>query len=100
MADLLDIYLNQEATWKTVSSTDEYSQPTFVVSAIKVRWEKVRRLVRNKQGDEVVSESRVYCKEAVKVGDVLTYDGTDFTIITVNSAVDLNGRVQWYEVAL
>lgn len=69
-------------------------------TVIRVRWEATRRLVRNREGQEVVSEARVFCLEAVQPGDVLNYGGRDQPVIAVSEVVDLDGTVQYREVAV
>ena len=93
--------LNQTATWKRKTGNDGYGQPVFALpTTIKVRWEGKRRLVRDAQGNQVVSEARVYCIDGVSTGDVLTYGGRDWIAIAVSEVPDLNGRVLYREVSL
>ncbi len=93
-------YLNQTATWKHLVSSDGYPPQPDVGTAIKVRWEARRRLVRNAQGQEVVSEARVYCTEAIQPGDVLAFGGRDWPVLTVSEAPGLDGRVLYREAAV
>lgn len=91
--------LNQTATWKHATGQDEYGQPTTVDITIKVRWEGKRRMVRNQQGQDVVSEVRVYCKEAIQPCDIMTFGGRDWPVIAVSETPDLSGQVLYREVA-
>lgn len=93
-------YLNQTATWKRVTGLNEYGEPITTNQAIKVRWEGKRRLVRDKQGQEVVSEARVFCLEAVQPGDVLNDGARDWPVIAVSECPDLAGNVLYREVAV
>ena len=94
-------YLNQNARWKKLISEDGYPpQPEEPGTEIKVRWEGKRRLVRNAQGVEVVSEARVFCVEDIKPGDVLEYGGRDWPVIAVSEAVGLDGTVWFREAAV
>lgn len=94
-------YLNQAATWKKVVSVDGYPpQPEEPGTSIKVRWEAKRRLVRNAQGVEVVSEAAAFCLESIAPGDVLNYGERDWIVITVSEIPGLNGIVQFREVAV
>jgi hypothetical protein len=81
-------------------SEDGYPPQPGQPTPIKVRWEAKRRLVRNQQGQEVVSEARVFCVDDVNPGDVLEYSGRDWPVITVSDAVDLDGQVQYKELAV
>lgn len=92
--------LNQTANWKHVTGQNEYGEPTFVDSVIKVRWESKQRVSRNKHGEEVISEARAFCLEAVKSGDVLEYQNQEWPVISVCEATDLDGNVLCREVSL
>ncbi len=96
---MLNAYLTQTATWKRLTGYGP-DGPIYAETVIKVRWEGKRRLVRDRQGAEVVSEGRVYCVEAVRAGDVLTYGGRDWPVISVSEVPTLDGRVLWREVAV
>lgn len=96
---MIDAYLNQTAIWKHVTGNNGY-EPTYSESNIKVRWEGKRQLVRNSKGEEVVSEARAFCKEAVGPGDVINYGGRDWPVIAVSEGVNLDGSILFREVAL
>lgn len=94
-------YLNQKAVWRKVIGRDAFTQPVFADPiSIQVRWEGKRRLVRDTRGQEVVSEARVFCLEAVQPGDKLEYGGRAWTVIAVNEIPDLAGVVVLREVAV
>jgi hypothetical protein len=94
-------YLNQTATWHKVIGQNEYSEPIFADPVtIIVRWEGKRRLVRDNEGREVVSEARVFCIEPVKPGDVLRYDDRDWPVIAVSTVPGLDGKESHREVAV
>ncbi len=97
---IIDGYLNQTATWHYVTGQNEYGEPTTSSKSIAVRWEGKRRLVRDNQGREVVSEARVFCVEAVKPGDELEYDGRRWPVISVSSIPGLDGAESHREVAV
>ncbi len=92
-------YLNQSATWKQATGLNEYGEPITASQTIKVRWEGKRRLVRNPSGQEVVSEARVFCLEAIQPGEIITYGGKDWPVITVSEVPDLDGTA-YREVAV
>lgn len=96
---MIERYLNQTAIWKQTTGLNEYGEPITTSRTIKVRWEGKRRLVRDKQGREVVSEARVFCLEPVQPGDILEYGGREWTVITVSEVPDLDGNVVYQEVA-
>lgn len=98
---MMNNYLNQLAIWLKASSTlDAYGAPSFTQRLIKVRWEYKRRLVRNKEGQEVVSECRVFCKEPVEVGDKLMYMDKTYPVIAISILPALSGTEQYREVSL
>ena len=93
-------YLNQTAIWHYVTGQNEYGEPEFGSRAIKVRWEGKRRLVRDNEGREVVSEARVFCVEPVKPGDVLEHGGREWLVIAVSMVPGLDGKEAHREVAV
>ena len=85
-------YLNQTAIWHySTGQMNEYGEPEFGSKTIKVRWEGKRRLVRDNEGREVVSEARVFCTEAVKPGDILEHGGREWPVIAVSTVPGLDG---------
>ena len=97
---MIEGYLNQGAVWKRKTGSNEYGEPATKQKSIKVRWEGKRRLVRDNEGREVVSEARVFCTEAVKPGDELEFDGRRWPVIAVSSVPGLDGNESHREVAV
>jgi len=93
-------YLNQTATWKRVIGQNMYGEPETEGKEIKVRWEGKRRLVRDNEGREVVSEARVFCTDSVKPGDELEFDGRRWPVIAVSTVPDLDGKESHREAAI
>jgi hypothetical protein len=93
-------YLNQTANWHYVTGQNEYGEPQTSSKTIKVRWEGKRRLVRDNEGREVVSEARVFCVEPVKQGDELEFDGRGWPVIAVSTVPGLDGKEAHREVAV
>jgi hypothetical protein len=93
-------YLNQTATWHYVTGLNEYGEPQTSSKTINVRWEGKRRLVRGKDGREVVSEARVFCTDAVQPGDELEYGGRSWPVIAVSTMPGLDGAESHREVAV
>lgn len=92
-------YLNQAATWKRMTGQNEYGEPITESKVIQVRWEGKRRLVRDNQGEEVVSEARFFCLEEVQPGDIVTYGNRDWPVITVSEVLDLDGNLVYREAS-
>lgn len=97
---MISRYLNQTATWKRNIGNNGYQSVFADPINIRVRWENRRRIVRNKQGEEVISEARVFCVEPIQPGDLLQYDGKEWPVIAVSETPGLDGRVHYREVAV
>jgi hypothetical protein len=98
---MIEGYLNQDAIWKRIESRDAYGKPKTITSThIKVRWEGKRRLVRNAQGQEVVSEARAFCAEPVQPGDFINFNGKDWEVIAISEVPSLDGEVYFREVSV
>lgn len=93
-------YLNQTAVWKYVIGQNMYGEPETEEKEIKVRWEGKRRLVRDNEGREVVSEARVFCVEPVKPGDILEHGGREWPVIAVSTVPGLDGKERHRECAV
>jgi hypothetical protein len=95
-------YANQTFTHKAQNGTlTSEGLPNYSSSSIAGRWQYKRRLVRNSEGQEVVSEAQVYTETQVKVNDRLVHtDGTEHIVISVSPKVNLDGTTSHYEVAL
>ena len=90
---MIKCYLNQTAIWHyATGQMNEYGEPSTSSKTIKVRWEGKRRLVRDNEGREVVSEARVFCIEAVKPGDELEFDGRRWPVIAVSTVPDWTAK--------
>lgn len=97
---MIEGYLNQRAVWKRKIGSNEYGEPETSSKSIKVRWEGKRRLVKDNEGREVVSEARVFCVEPVKPGDILKYEDREWPVIAVSTVPDLGGKEAYREVAV
>ena len=85
-------YLNQSITLKSKSSVNAYNEATYSSSTISARFEYKRRMVRNNEGEEVLSTAQVFTETQVKPDDVLTFDSRDWQVVTVENCVDLDGK--------
>jgi hypothetical protein len=97
---MIEGYLNQRAVWKRKTGSNEYGEPVTKQKTIKVRWEGQRRLVRDNEGREVVSEARVFCVEPVKPGDILKNEDRDWPVISVSIVPGLDGSESHRECAV
>jgi hypothetical protein len=96
---MIELYLCHRAIWRRTTGTNEYGEPVVEEKEIQVRWISKRRLVRDRQGQEVVSESLVYTTEPVQPGDTLVYAGREWPVISVLDATMLDGSILFREVA-
>lgn len=98
---MLGDYANQTVSHKAKASVNSYNEPTYSTAAdIKCRLEFKRKLVRDKHGQEVISEATLYTETAITPDDVITHSSIDWTVIAVEAHADLGGTVQYYEVML
>lgn len=79
---------------------NEYGEPVTSEKMIPCRFEMRRKLVRDKTGNQVVSEATMYCIEPVNPEDRIVYNSKEYIVITVSEIVDLDGNIVYYEVAL
>jgi len=89
-------YLAQEIWRKARTGVDGYGQPTFGAPVqTQGRWLEKRRLVRNLEGEQVISEVTVTLgpDEPVAVGDQLSADGVTYLdVIAVSVSRGLGGE--------
>jgi hypothetical protein len=96
LSNAIDSYLKQNITWQKNLAKNKYNEPTYITSTIKGRLESAFRLVRNPQGEQVVSSGFVLTRSIISVDDKL--DGR--IVITSEPKYDLAGNVSHYEVYL
>ena len=89
-------YLNQTLIWGQAGEPDVYNEIPFTNVFIKGRKEEGFKLIRNSQGQEVVSSACVFTDEAVKVGDKV--DGR--IVLSAQPMNDLDGSILFREVYL
>jgi hypothetical protein len=92
----MSVYLAQDIWWRQATDNDEYGQPVLATAVqTKGRWIEKRRVVRSKDGREVVSEVSVTlaADHAVAAGDQLSADGESYVeVIVVSRGVALGGE--------
>ena len=93
---LVSNYFNQTLVWKHVASINDYNEPTYTTSTIKGRKEPGNNLVRNSQGQEVVSSAVIFTRAIIAVNDLI--DGR--LVISSEPMPLLNGNTLFYEVYL
>jgi len=92
---LIGSSLAQEIWCRARTGVDGYGQPTFGTPAkLTARWLEKRKLVRNAEGEQVLSEVTVTldAEAVLAVGDQLSADGTNYLdIITLSTSRGLGG---------
>lgn len=97
---MIDLYLNQTATLGSRSSVNTYNEPTRSSSTIPCRFQEERKMIRNAQGEEVVSNAQVFTTASVIPGDEITFDSKTWQVIAIRKLPMLDGTVNHYEVFL
>lgn len=96
-AERIKNYLNQDAALECAGEADAYGQTAYgAPKPIKVRKEQKHKMVRDSQGNTVVSDTTVFCAVEVKPQDKI--DGA--YIIGVSDMVDRFGNVCGWEAYL
>ena len=94
-------YLTQKATWKAKASVNEFNEPTYAAPVeIACRIDFKRKMVRDKMGQEVISESTLLTTSAINPDDIIIYGTFSMVVITSHPLNELDGTVMFYEVSL
>jgi hypothetical protein len=97
---MLTSYAKLPIPIKRKGAVNGYNEPTLTAGTIRGRMQYKHRLVRNTQGELVQSETQIFTEQPVALGDVITIDGEDIPVISVETITDLDDVIQWYEVYL
>lgn len=97
---LLADYCRQAVTIKTKGTVDAFNTAAFASAWVNVRLQYKRKLVRNRAGEEVQSNSQIFTTATVSPDDVVIISGVDYPVIAVEVAADISGAEQWREVYL
>ena len=97
---MLDMYTNQTVTLKTKGTVNEYNEATYASTSISARFEYKRKLVRNKDGEKIMSEATCFSKTQIKPDDIINYDGVDWVVISVSDERALDGSISHYEAVM
>jgi hypothetical protein len=90
-------YCNQSAVWKKAVGPNEYAETIYADPVgIPCRKEIKLRLVRDKNGNQVVSDTRLFTPEQIQVDDLID----DRVVISAQPSIDLDGNTDGYEVSL
>jgi hypothetical protein len=98
---MIESYLNQTAVWKSKGAVSDTNQPTYAPDvSIPCRIEYSRKMIRNKDGQEVVSMATVFTQAVVRPDDVIVIDGYSWPVIAVAEEADLSGAILFREVSV
>lgn len=97
---MLDDYANQSIVWKQKQSTNDFNDPVYSSTTIMARFVYKRKMIRDRYGQEKISEAQCYTKSPVKPDDVLVFDNIDWVVQEVTNTTDFGGKVEYYKVML
>lgn len=90
---MIDAYLIDEVTIKNLVSLDQWQEPTWALTVVKARVDWQNKLIRNAQGEQVVSAALVYFDSDVAnltIDDRIIIDGVEHTIMRVDKKTDFS----------
>lgn len=90
---MINAYLTDNITIKT-ATVDKWGTKTFSSATTRGRIEFRTKLVRNLQGEQVVSTAKVYLPptSTVSYKDVIRYNSVDYTILGIQHAKDFSTK--------
>lgn len=98
---MFELYAAQAIPWKKRTDIKDNGAAVLApMKPIKGRFEYKRRLIRDAKGEQIVSEAFVMTMTDVQPGDVIVWDGRDWPVVSVTTAVGLHGTVLHREVSL
>jgi hypothetical protein len=94
---LLDAYLDdpnlgESVTLKTRTGVNEYNEPTYNESTIRVVWFDDVRKVRDAEKETLQQFSYIQTKSLIQEGDAVVRDGYTWPIIGVQRAPTMDGE--------
>jgi hypothetical protein len=94
---MMEDYCPDSAVWKRVVNSSVYNDPEYAAPVvIECQKEEKIRLVRNKFGVQVVSDTTLRTVSHVEIDDLID----DRVVISVLTMKDLDGEIEGYEVML
>jgi len=97
---MMNAYMTDTITLKT-ATTDKWGSKTFTSASMKGRIEFKTKLVRNLQGEQVVSTAKLYLPKTVTVShaDVISYASKEYSILNIGYAKDFSNRFLLLDLA-
>lgn len=99
---MINRFLQQTATWYGKTGQNTNGEPTYnqTGTSIKVRFERRIKLLKSREGRDVVAEARIFCTDAVATGDRIAYGSRNYDVVAVTDGTGLDGSTRFYEVWL
>lgn len=89
---MINAYMNDSVTLKT-ATLDQWNKATYVSTVLKGRFEFKTKMVRNLQGEQVVSSARVYlANREIGHNDKIVYDGKEYVILNIEEKKDFSTK--------
>jgi len=94
---MISNYANQALSWEVAGALNAYAEPTYATAVtIYGRKETGFKMVRNAQGQEIVSSAVVFTQSLVSANDLIDSQ----LVVAVNNAIQLGGTSGFREVYL
>lgn len=93
--------MKQTVGWLVRTGTDDRGQPLYAAEVtVKCRAEPKARIIRNAQGEDVVSSLAVFTHAGINVGDAIRHDARTYPVLAAGDEPDMSGRIRYREVSL
>ncbi len=93
--------LNDRAVLKSVQDVDEYDVPTIsTIKSINCKFEFAVKSDSTALSSQKIKPARMFCIEEIKVGDIISYNESNFKVIQVNNYENFEGELMLREVFL
>jgi len=92
--------MNRTLTIKRVSSVNTYGELTTINLTIKCRLEIIQKQFDNGKGAIIDSEGVIYSTTKLLVNDGIVYNTIEYSVIKVDTVIDLFGNIQHYKAYL
>ena len=89
---MIGCYMTDSLTLKT-ATLDTWGKASYTSTIIKVRFEYKTKLVRNIQGEQIVSTANVILTDRILThADKIVYGGVEYSIISIGKAKDFSNK--------
>jgi hypothetical protein len=90
---MIGAYLIDDVTIKYLAGLDQWNTPTYSTVAVKARVEWTNRLIRNGQGEQVISAALIYLAGDIIAptnADRIVIEGVEHIIMRVDKKTDFS----------